>query len=502
MVITMRITNKMMTNNMMNNINKNKFNMTSLEQQYSTGKKIQKPSDDPIITVRALKLRTNLSELKQYYEKNIPDAMSWMDVTESALKTVNDILSKVNTYCVQGSTDTLTASDRASIVQNLTEMKNQIYQEGNTNYAGRYVFTGYKTDSSLIFTEDKDNLSYDITESFSGEQIQVGSRVTGSYSLKDFEDATVTFDEAPQMVNAYRIQLSYDKLESMDMTLGIRYKKAVTGEEPEEQVPYNNVTTLSSTDPMAYQPDLNEIHFIKETGELILGEQAFQEFRTAEDIRITYTKSGFKNGELKPEHYFDCVMTDSEKPEQGEISYKKQDQKIQYEINYNQKLTINTEGSDAISHSIGRAIDDILNSVNEVSAIEDMITEVEKRLQDTNLSEGDRQRYEKMQEQLDTDLELKKEIMQGYFSKGITFSNAEQEKVNVAVADLGSRYVRLELTENRLSSQKVDFEDLLSKNEDADLVDTIIKYNSAQTIYNASLSAAAKVVKTSLLDFL
>ena len=53
MVITMRITNKMMTNNMMNNINKNKFNMTSLEQQYSTGKKIQKPSDDPIITVRA-----------------------------------------------------------------------------------------------------------------------------------------------------------------------------------------------------------------------------------------------------------------------------------------------------------------------------------------------------------------------------------------------------------------------------------------------------------------
>ncbi|HKL80613.1 MAG TPA: flagellin, partial [Mobilitalea sp.] len=70
------------------------------------------------------------------------------------------------------------------------------------------------------------------------------------------------------------------------------------------------------------------------------------------------------------------------------------------------------------------------------------------------------------------------------------------------VADLGSRYSRLELTENRLSSQKVDFEDLLSANEDVDIVDTIIKYNSAQTIYNASLSAAAKVVQNSLLDFL
>lgn len=498
----MRITNKMMTNNMMNNINKNKFNMTSLEQQYSTGKKIQKPSDDPIIAVRALKLRTNLSELDQYYEKNIPDAMSWMDVTESALNTVNDILTKINTYCVQGSTDTLTASDRSSIVQNLAEMKNQIYQEGNTNYAGRYVFTGYKTDSSLIFTEDMDNLSYDITESFSGDQIQIGSKVTGSYTINDFDDPANTFDEAPKLMNTYRIQLSYDNLEGMDMVAGIRYKKGVPGEEPSEQVPFDNITAVSSSDASAYQPAADEIHFIKETGELIMGEQAYEEFRTAEDIRITYTKSGFKNGDLKPEHYFNCVMTDSDKPEQGEITYTKQSQKIQYEINYNQKLTINTEGSDAFSHSIGRSIDDILNSVNEVTAVEDMVTEVEKRLQDSTLSESDRQRYEKLKEQLDTDLELKKEIMQGYFEKGITYSNAEQDRVNVAVADLGSRYVRLELTENRLSSQKVDFEDLLSTNEDADMVDTVIKYNSAQTIYNASLSAASKVVKTSLLDFL
>ena len=99
-------------------------------------------------------------------------------------------------------------------------------------------------------------------------------------------------------------------------------------------------------------------------------------------------------------------------------------------------------------------------------------------------------------------MELKKDIMQKAFSKGITVSNEEQDRVNVAVADLGSRYVRLELTENRLSTQKVDFEDLLSKNEDVDMVETVIKYNAAETIYNASLSAVSKVVQKSLLDFL
>ena len=97
----MRITNKMMTNNVLHNINNNKNLLSTLENQYSTGKKIQKPSDDPIIAVRALKLRTNLSEITQYVEKNIPDALSWMDTTESSLGVVNEILRQMNTYCNQ-----------------------------------------------------------------------------------------------------------------------------------------------------------------------------------------------------------------------------------------------------------------------------------------------------------------------------------------------------------------------------------------------------------------
>ncbi|HKL78823.1 MAG TPA: flagellar hook-associated protein FlgL, partial [Mobilitalea sp.] len=443
----MRITNKMMTNNMMNNINRNKFNMTALEQQYSSGKKIQKPSDDPIITVRALKLRTSLSELEQYYDKNIPDAMSWMDVTESALKTVNDILRQINTYCIQGSTDTLTATDRSSIVQNLTEMKNQIYQEGNTNYAGRYVFTGYKTDSSLIFTKDTNNLSYDITESFSGEEIQIGSRVTGSYRMSDYEDPGETFEEPPTLVNTYRIQLSYDQLDTKDIA-SIGYSRPVVGGDPIEQTPFDNITTISSINPMAYQPAADAIHFISETGEIILGSAVYEVLRTAEDINIQYTKNNFSNGDLKPEHYFNCTRTDADKPEQDPIPFvkdPKNPQQIQYEVNYNQKLTINTEGSDAITHSIGRSIEDILNSVDEVIATEGMIAEVKKRLEDTSLGDDSKQKYEKMLEQLDTDLELKKEVMQNAFEKGITDSSKEQDRLNVSVADLGSRYSRLEL---------------------------------------------------------
>ena len=497
----MRITNKMMTNNMLGNINKNKVNMTDLEEQYSTGKKIQKPSDDPIITVRALKLRTNISELEQYYEKNIPDAKSWMDVTESALTTVNDILSQVNTYCVQGSSDTLTASDRNSISSNLKQLKEQIYQEGNTNYAGRYVFTGYKTDSTLSFTEDMDNLTYNISENVDVEDIQLAYNVSGSYELSDFDDTSETFSESPVMNEIYRVQLAYDNLSTTETPQIELYKKNASGD-LELSSTFTNISTISVDDPEAYSPDAGEAHYIAETGELILGKDAYDAIRQADSMKINYTKTGFKSGELKPEHYFDCTMTDSDNVEKGEITYTKASQSIEYEVNYNQKLKINTEASDAITHSIGRKIDDIIASVDAVTKTEAKIEEVNNRLKDTSLSTDDQEKYNKMLEQLNTELTLKQEVMQKAFSAGIASSSEQQDKVNTAVADLGSRYVRLELTENRLSDQKVDFEDLLSQNEDADIAETIVKYNAANTIYNASLSAAAKVVKNTLLDFL
>ena len=85
-----------MTNNTLTNINKNKQNLTKIEEQYNTGKKIQKPSDDPIIAIRALKLRSNLSEINQYYERNIPDARSWMEMSEGALQQITSLMTSID----------------------------------------------------------------------------------------------------------------------------------------------------------------------------------------------------------------------------------------------------------------------------------------------------------------------------------------------------------------------------------------------------------------------
>lgn len=522
----MRVTNQMMTNSMLYNINKNKTKLSELEEQYSSGKKIQSPSDDPIVAVRALRLRTNLSQLNQYYEKNIPDAYAWMDVTESALTNINTILSNINTACVQGSSDTLTASDRTSIVQNLQQYVSQIAQEGDSDYAGRYVFTGYKTDTSLTFSDYTDTLDYKITENFSGSDIDTTSVVTGSYSLDNYNtDPTQNdFSKAPTLVEAHRIRLSYDNLKD-NGSVSISYSetdssgnvtKTVVDTTGTKVTVTDNTGTVtstttdtskkivlkSSTDSDTYSPGSDSIYLNTDTGELVLGDNVYENYRTKKNIAVTYEKSEFEEGDFRPEHYFNCTVTDNSTSTPTTVTYKKEDQEIQYEVNFGQKLTVNTQASDAITQDIGRDIDEILSAAQDVTATESKISKVEEMLKDTTLTDAQTESLESLKTQLETELSLKNDILQKKFETGITGSKNQQETVNIALADLGSRYKRLQLTESRLSDQQVQYEDLLSKNEDADVVETYINLSAAEQLYNASLSATAKIAKNTLLDFL
>lgn len=142
----MRVTNSMMRNNSMLNMQKNKVAYNKYLMQYNTQKKIQRPSDDPIIAAKALKYRTTLVEIDQYL-KNIDDATSWMDATETVLNDVDSVLRNMVDYFTQAATGTVNSDDRADIVANLKQYSYYIYeQDANSDYAGRYLFTGYRTD--------------------------------------------------------------------------------------------------------------------------------------------------------------------------------------------------------------------------------------------------------------------------------------------------------------------------------------------------------------------
>ena len=515
----MRITNKMMTNNMLHNINTNKTNMTNLENKYASGMAIQKPSDDPIVAVRALKLRTNLSELNQYYEKNIPDAMSWMDVTESALRTTSELITQIHTYCDQGANDPLAVSERDSIAKNLVALKEQIYSEGNSNYAGRFVFTGYKTSTPLVFETPETQKEYTITEDIDASAIDISERIVNGYDPADIESLTPATAGSlaaatPEKNTVYRIRLSYDNLKTGgDITLKIPKLKAngdydldTDGERQYiEEIDKTGMTVTNSSDPDAYKGD-DDIVFLEDTGEIILSKDKYDEWRNSK-FEVTYDKDSFKKNELRPEHYFSCIekdltITDPDERNEKAITYTIEDQQIAYEVNFNQRLAINVQGRDAFRHSLGRSIDDIVKAIEDADAVNKRIDTVDKLLDDTTLTDAQKASLTEIRKTLDEERKMKEAVIRKAFGSGLTSMDNEENTVNAATSDIGTRYRRLELTQDRLATQQVEFTDLMSQNEDADLVDTIVNYNAANTVYNASLQAAGKVVKNSLLDFL
>ncbi|MBQ4417434.1 MAG: hypothetical protein II868_07050, partial [Butyrivibrio sp.] len=226
----MRITNKIMQNNSLYNINNNKVSEDAISTSIMTGKKVNRPSDDPVIAIRALRLRANVTELNQYYTKNAEDAKAWHAVTEGALTSISgqsSILVDLKNLVVAGPDKYKTLSDWDAIVTQIEQLSNEYYNVGNVDYAGRYAFTGYRTDTSLSFMEDTSKKYEDIQDEFNAKNIDTSDRVTstgefanGDETLSGAQAKDPAATEANAMlesnVSLYtvgRLRLSYDNLD-------------------------------------------------------------------------------------------------------------------------------------------------------------------------------------------------------------------------------------------------------------------------------------------------
>ncbi|MGL4738819.1 MAG: flagellar hook-associated protein FlgL [Cellulosilyticaceae bacterium] len=184
----MRITNGMIRNSSLNSLYDNMGRLNTLFDQMNTLKKIQRPSDDPIIAGRSLKLRLNVMESEQH-KNNVDEAKAWMDVTETALSNMTNIIKDIRTRANQAANGTLTPEDKEKVVNDIEQLYKQLEQESNVTYAGRYVFSGFKTDQEVILGKDaamkqdvilsgETTLSHDLT-------IPAGTEITKPILDKD-----------------------------------------------------------------------------------------------------------------------------------------------------------------------------------------------------------------------------------------------------------------------------------------------------------------------------
>ena len=526
----MRITNKIMQRNNLTHINNNKILEDKLSTQMSTKKKINKPSDDPVVAIRALRLRTNVTEATQYYSKNIPDAESWLDVTEGALQNLSKVLTSVLGQCTKGSNGDLPSADREIILEQLKALRDEIYSTADVDYAGRYVFSGYRTDTSISFPAQTEK-HYSITQQLDRDAIEsmtyVKTTAGAGADLQDvrnmdaanYADVTVT-EEDVTSVEVHKIRLAYGDVDDV-----VPEVTRVTGKNPDgslitEPVGNGVVMVHSHEVPSAYElaaqnPD--GMYLVPETGELVLGDQVYASMMSYRDdastasvnegeIRISYEKSSWEKGDLRPEHYYACSTTDAA----GEAIDYNQDylkgmdverQVIEYDVGFNQTIRVNTTADECFDPNIGREVDDLISALEDVKNLE-KISESLNELLEKETDNGKRTTLESRLKAVDKALTLSKDKMQKMFEHSITVMQKHLDDSNLSITNCGTRSAKLELIENRMQDQKTTFETLQSENEDIDIEEVAIYLESAQMTYTASLMATGKVMQTNLLNFL
>lgn len=314
----MRTTGNMLINNMIKYISTNQSRMSQYQYQLATGKKIRVPSDDPVVAARALKLRTDVSEVAQF-KRNVDDAQSWLEITETALDNIGSILHRANELAVQAANGTNTPDDTSKIKSEIEQLKEQLIKIGNTNYNGRYVFSGFQTDKALLSD-------------------------SGNYAIAvNSKDDTVTGKSA-------------------------------------ENVKY--------------------------------------EVGVGEDIIVNVVGSELFNGPSVNSNIGDTPQL---------IGY------------FNDFITALGDGATHNQDAVRDSIEDIKNAMGNVLRIR---------------------------------------------------------------ADIGAKTNRLELTTNRLADANINFTSLMSENEDVDQAETIMLLKNEENVYRASLAGGARIIQTSLVDFL
>ena len=185
----MRITYRTINRHTQYVINDRYNDLAKLQEMLSTGKRLLRPSDNPVDVANALQLRTKVKQLRQL-RKNMQDGFSFMEVTDTAMMSVDTILQRLRELALQASSDTLSDKERLYIASEVEQLTRQFISLTNTRYKGDYVFAGTQTkikpfpveSSNASRPEHYTNLEmayYDASAAVPGTPVQIYDGFTG-----------------------------------------------------------------------------------------------------------------------------------------------------------------------------------------------------------------------------------------------------------------------------------------------------------------------------------
>jgi flagellar hook-associated protein 3 FlgL len=142
----MRVTTGMAQRHVLTDLRRVQERLATAQSQVSGGKRIEKPSDDPLGAERAMRLKDQL-ESTSAYRTAVDESRSWLDATDTGLESLGNVVQRVRELTLQAANGATTSSGRQSIKLEVDQLTEQLKTTLNSAYDGRRLFSGMATDT-------------------------------------------------------------------------------------------------------------------------------------------------------------------------------------------------------------------------------------------------------------------------------------------------------------------------------------------------------------------
>ena len=180
-----RITQSMLSRSVLADLNSVSERLSRTQRKLSSGREINRPSDDPFRANRAISLRSDLEGVRQY-GRNATEAIAWNDATETALARVNDVILRARDLVLRGANDTSSQVARDTIASEIDQLVEGAKQHIGSTYAGRFLFSGtltatrpYTLGGGDAYAGDAQGIAREIGPGVSVQVNVIGSDILG-----------------------------------------------------------------------------------------------------------------------------------------------------------------------------------------------------------------------------------------------------------------------------------------------------------------------------------
>lgn len=146
----MRVTTNLIFDKNFRAINSSQGQLSDIQTQLASGKKLLRPSDDPVGASQVIRLTEEIDKITQY-KRNNDLVTNALELQETSLRSINDVVNRARVLAVQSGNGILSEADKQALGAEFEQIRNQVIDLMNTqNASGEFIFSGFQASSQAF----------------------------------------------------------------------------------------------------------------------------------------------------------------------------------------------------------------------------------------------------------------------------------------------------------------------------------------------------------------